>query len=141
SELVKSIGDILANPLVFGAGLDQAVAVAPLDAQAYRANRVIVGNREGAAAAPITPACVPAKEQAMLQTGRKRFFDEILQPPGQNHLEDSPRVHFRFARFISDTCPVSMPMLGRHTAVAQQVKDLREIPGSVKDRTHAVSRE
>jgi hypothetical protein len=32
-------------------------------------------------------------------------------------------------------------MLGRHTAVPQQVQNFREIPRSVIDRTHAVSRE
>src|SRR5437868_3617001 len=83
-QFIKSICYVLTDALVLFARFDQSITVAPLDAQTNRADRIIVRDRERAAAAPRAPARVPAKEKTMLQTLRQRFFDEVLKASRQH---------------------------------------------------------
>jgi hypothetical protein len=132
-QLAERAHDLVADPIVLGAGRDHAARVSSADADADRARHLVVGDGEGAAPAAAPPARIPEVEQPRLEGLRQPRLDRVLPARRHPHLEDAPRIDARGARFGAGSA--------RPPAVVERVEDLVQVPRRMAQRSHAVRRE
>src|SRR5687767_6593708 len=124
-------GDVLTYAAILVARRDESLAVAAAHAEPDAADRVVVGNGEGATTRPLLTTAVPEEQQPVLKRSRQRRLDPILPGSRYHHLQDSPRIH-------SGSAHLGAALRHSAPAIAEEIEDLRQVPRRVIDGAHAV---